>query len=190
LSDKLKINIGAGYKKYPGLLTVDMDPRCKPDYICDFEKDKLPFEDNSVELVLAEHILEHLGDGFFHLMQEVYRVCCDGAEFHVMVPHHRHDWFANDPTHKRPITIDGMKLFSKTYNEYCESIDDGSTKLGLWLGVDFEMFWYENDVDPYYHPYCNKMSQGTPEQREELERFFRMNNNIITEVRMKFKVHK
>jgi hypothetical protein len=34
------------------------------------------------------------------------------------------------------------------------------------------------------------MSQGTPEQKEELERFFRMNNNIITEVRMKFKVHK
>jgi len=186
----LKLNIGGGYKRYPGLLNVDMDPRCKPDYICDFEKDKLPFEDNSCDLVLAEHVLEHIGDGFFHLLQEIYRVCRDGAEFHVMVPHHRHDWFWNDPTHKRAITIDGMKLFSKSYNEYCEDVNDGASKLALWYDVDFELFWYENDFDPYYHPFISKMQNGTAEDKEKLQRWFRETNNVITEVKMKFKVNK
>ena len=111
----MKLNLGSGLKRYDGYLNVDYDPLVNPDYIVDIEKGDLPFEDNSVDAVIAHHILEHIGENFLHFMQELYRVCKDGAIIDIEVPHHRHENFFGDPTHKRPITVEMLKKFSKKY---------------------------------------------------------------------------
>jgi hypothetical protein len=146
----LKLNIGAGYKKYSGFLNVDADKNCKPDILMDFESDKIPLDDNSVEQIIAHHILEHVGLGFFHLMKEIYRVSRHGAMVDIRVPHHFHETFINDPTHKRPITVEGMRLFSKEYNRLEIERHGSSSTLGLMYDVDFQIVAFDYVYDPFY----------------------------------------
>lgn len=185
----LKLHLGCGTKRYDGFINVDHDQTCNPDVILDLEHDKFPWEDNSVSNVIAHHVFEHLGDGFFHFMQELYRVCEDGAEIDVAVPHHRHDNFVNDPTHKRPITVDGMRLFSKKHNKICEDMGDGSSKLANFYKVDFDMVSYNYIIDSRYNNTVQNIQPGSLEEKSFHERIIER-NNIVAEVQFKMKVVK
>jgi SAM-dependent methyltransferase len=180
----MKLNIGGGDVKLEGFVNLDYDKLSNPDYVVDLEKDRFPFEDNTVETVVAHHILEHLGEGYFHCLQEIYRVCKPGALIDVRVPHHRHDSFASDPTHRRPITIVGLQLFSKKFNKHCRDQGYASSRLGDYFGVDFEVLDYKYIPDDR----CKvKFQAFTPEQ---LEDYANEHNNIISEVHVKLVVIK
>ena len=149
----IKLNIGSGPSKFDGFLNVDYDDNFSPDYVLDIGRDVWPWADDSVSEVKAHHVLEHLGDpDFFHCLKELYRVCKSGTEIEVLVPHHRHDVFLNDPTHKRPITIDGMNLFSKEYNRHCDTIGDHASQLGYYYGVDFKIVDFNFNTGCIFHP--------------------------------------
>lgn len=182
-----KLNLGSGFKKYPGYTNVDFDKSCSPDIVCNLESDVWPFEDNSITNVTAHHILEHLGEGYFHFMQEMYRVCSNGAKIDIIVPHHRHDNFANDPTHRRPITIDGIKMFSQSFNNYCIDIGDGTSKIGLFYNVDFDLIDFKFVFDEKYSDLLKDM---TKEKEEQIQTLVRERNNVIIEVEMKLSVVK
>jgi len=53
----------------------------------DFTKDRLPFEDNSADLVICKDVLEHLIEPLF-LINEISRVLKPGGHFLVHVPNH------------------------------------------------------------------------------------------------------
>lgn len=180
----MKLNLGGGYKRYDSYINIDIDPSCKPDYVIDLEKDTLPFNDSTVSEVKAHHILEHLGEGFFHCLQELYRVCEHGAIIDIHVPHHFHEVFINDPTHKRPITVEGMRLFSKKYNELEIERGGSSSCLGIRFGVDFEIVEYDFVPDSFYMDRLPKMS------REELVLLFREKVNVVIETHIKLAVIK
>lgn len=180
----MKLNIGGGDVKLEGFVNLDYDKHSNPDYAIDLEKDRFPFEDNTVEAVVAHHILEHLGEGYFHCLQEIYRVCKHGALIDVRVPHHRHDSFASDPTHRRPITIVGLQLFSKKFNKHCRDAGYPSSRLGDFFNVDFEVLDYKYIPDDR----CKvKFQAFTPEQ---LEDYVNEHNNVISEVHVKLIVIK
>lgn len=181
---KYKLNIGGGLKRPDGFTTIDMDPLCNADVTCDISKDTLPFEDNSVESVIAHHIFEHIGEGFFHLLKELYRVCEDGAIIDIEVPHHRHDEFYGDPTHCRPFTVETFRLFSKKYNYWHMEHFGSSTGFGLKLDVDFEIVEYEQTFDPFFIPQLEKMDD------HEREAFTRLNWNVIKYLKLKWQVIK
>lgn len=176
-----KLNLGAGYDKVEGYVSIDYDKTCNPDYIVDLERDRLPFDDNSVDAIKAHHILEHLGDGFFHLMKEMYRVCVDGTIIDIVVPHPRHDFFLNDPTHKRPINVDILKKFSKAYNKHCEEIGDGMSKLGYMFDVDFDIVDYDLKWNPKYLGLV-ELAQKDEQHYRLLEQMISENNNMIEEI--------
>lgn len=163
----MKINIGAGYKRYPDYINIDSDINCNPDYVVNLESDNLPFDDNSITHVIAHHVLEHIGEGYFHLLKEIYRVSKHGAIIDIRVPHHNHEVFHNDPTHRRPITVEGMRLFSKKVNKYEIETGGTSSTLGLMFDVDFEIVSFDYVYDPFYH---NIIKTNTPEQNERLFR--------------------
>lgn len=180
----MKINLGAGNDKIEGFVSVDYDEKSNPDYCLNIEKDRLPFEDNTVEVVVAHHILEHLGDGYFHALQELYRVCKHGAIIDIRVPHPRHDAFLADPTHRRPITPVGLQLFSKKFNQYCKEIKASSSLLGEYFDVDFEI------VEWNYIPeekYREKLG-GMP--KDYVEEYISERNNIVKEIYVKLAVNK
>lgn len=180
----MKLNIGSGSKRYPGYINVDADAGSNPDYVVDLETDKLPFNDSSVDHILAHHVLEHLGDGFFHCIREMYRVCKDGAIIDVRVPHPRHDTFLIDPTHKRPIYPHTLDMFSKTRNK--RDIDAGGceTPIGFINDVDLVVIGHQFVLDDYWLPKFQQMSE------QECEHIARSLNNVILEIGIQLKVVK
>jgi predicted SAM-dependent methyltransferase len=169
----LKINIGSGYKRISGFVNVDSDPKTNPDYVVDLEVDTLPFENDSVSEVLAEHILEHIGNGFFHLLKELYRVCKEGASIHIEVPHYLHFTFNADPTHVRRITAEGLQLFSKQFNLSDIASGGHSSALALKYDVDFEITNRSFVVDDYYRDIVrNNSDSDNLKLSRELNNFF------------------
>jgi ubiquinone/menaquinone biosynthesis C-methylase UbiE len=180
----MKINIGSGSKRYPGVINIDNDAGSSPDHIVNLEKDKLPFDDGTVEYVIAHHILEHLGDGFFHCLQELYRVCKHNAIIDVRVPHPRHDTFLIDPTHKRPIYPYTLDMFSKSRNKKDLEAGGCETPLGFIYNVDLIVVEHNFILDEYWKP---RFQTYTEEQCEHAARSF---NNVIVEIEMKVLVNK
>lgn len=135
----MKINLGCGSNKEPGYINVDKAHA--PDVMHDLESFPWPWPDSSVDEIRAHHVLEHLGREtavFIGVMKEMYRVCKPGAKIEIVVPHPRHDDFLNDPTHVRPITLNVLALFSKSWNRKWEADGSANTKLALEHDVDFE----------------------------------------------------
>jgi predicted SAM-dependent methyltransferase len=90
----MKLNLGCGHNRLQGWTNVDMFQECSPDVVVDLESLPWPWADASVERVLFNHSLEHLGQDsrtFLGMMKELYRVCQDGAEIEINVPHPRHE---------------------------------------------------------------------------------------------------
>lgn len=180
----MKINIGSGDVNYEDYITIDYDAKSNPDFVLNLEKDKLPFEDSTVEAVIAHHIFEHLGDGYFHCLQELYRVCKHGATIDIKVPHHRHESFAADPTHRRPITVMGLQLFSKKFNEYCREQKNPASRLGEYFNVDFEILNFTYVPDTQAIQFLMSMPQT------EVQLYSEQHNNIISEIHIQLTVIK
>jgi hypothetical protein len=172
----IKLNLGAGYKRIPGFYNVDSFAGCNPDYLCDIERETFPFDDSSVDEILAHHILEHIGEGFFHTMKEIYRVCAAGATINIRVPHPRHDTFLIDPTHRRPIYPDTIDMFSKERNR--KHIERGSceTPIGLINDVDIRVTNWTYDVEPMYAKMFQTISN------EQADFIVRSQNNVLLEI--------
>ncbi len=53
----MKLNIGCGNDKKKGYVNVDFSPDVKPDKVWNLEKVPIPFKENSVDEILAHHVL-------------------------------------------------------------------------------------------------------------------------------------
>ena len=81
---EIKLNIGAGRTYIPGFVNVDISE--KADISLDLNCERLPFDDNSVDLVFTYHLLEHLSDYLFAL-GEIHRVIKHGGQLLIGVPY-------------------------------------------------------------------------------------------------------
>ncbi len=149
----MKLNMGCGHNKMPDYVNVDLSPACDPDMVCDLEVLPWPVDDDSVDTVRFNHSLEHLGQDsrvFLGMMKELYRVCRNGAEIEIIVPHPRHDAFIGDPTHVRIITPGTLNLFNRALCDECKRIGAANTPLAHYLDVDFRLVrWNSVLAEPY-----------------------------------------
>jgi SAM-dependent methyltransferase len=96
LKGLLKVDIGGGLNPFPGYTTVDL--RTTADYPnCDLN-DGIPLPDNSVGVLNASHILEHLHDKT-KIMSEIHRVLVHGGWAFIDVPSTDGRGAFQDPTH-------------------------------------------------------------------------------------------
>ncbi len=136
----LKLNLGCGENKFPGYINVDKFG--VPDIKHDLETFPWPWENNSVKEIQLIHVLEHLGQDaeiYFGIFKEMYRICTNGAKVHIVVPHFRHEYFYDDPTHVRIVTPLGLQLFSKRLNNKWAEEGAANSPLGLYLNINFEL---------------------------------------------------
>lgn len=179
----MRLNLGCGSKKLPGWTNVDKFATSATDQVLDLELFPWPWPDDSVEEVLLVHVLEHLGAQtavYLGIIKELYRVCRDGAQIRISVPHPRHDNFLGDPTHVRPIVPDSIHLFSQAANR--EWIEKGiaNSPLGLYIGVDF-IIQATNYV--LAEPWNDRLARKEI-TLAELEHAVRTYNNVIKQIDM------
>jgi len=182
-----RLNLGCGANRKAGYVNVDRHG--EPDVEHDLETFPWPWEDDSVGEILLIHVLEHLGQDpavFMKIMQEMYRICEGGAKIHVSVPHFRHDFFWDDPTHVRVVTPLAMGLFSKKNNRQWIAQGASNSPLGLYLDVDFELL--QTKFRPSTHWF--RLHPRQPVDLELLLAESAIYNNLIEQIDMVLRVIK
>lgn len=179
-----KLNLGCGSKKLDGFVNIDIDKDVNPDKVLDLEKGKLPFKDNSVDYVVANYVLECIGDGFGNLLKEIYRVCESGATVEIAVTHPRHDDFLDDHRHKRPISLTMLKTLGKKFSSWYKDFYNGKTGLADELNVDFELFSNDHIIDETY------LDMARNNKNQELAEIAKRFNNVFKSILVKMVVMK
>ena len=185
----MKLNLGSGYNKPDGYVSVDSNPACRPDVLHDCDTFPWPWPDNSVTEAVFHHSLEHMGQKtatFLGIMRELYRVCKDGAVITITVPHPRHDEFLFDPTHVRAITPEGLALFNRELNEKWIAEKASNTPLALYCGVDFVTQGVTMSLD---EPYAKQFDDDLLTSKQ-VEILVKERNNVIREYEIRLRVRK
>jgi predicted SAM-dependent methyltransferase len=96
-----------GRPEWAGLVTLDYEPRHKPDVVHDLHA-PLPFSENEADEIHAYEVLEHVGHQgdyriFFAQFSDYWRVLKDGGYFLGTVPLPTSVWAWGDPSHTRVI---------------------------------------------------------------------------------------
>lgn len=175
----MKLNLGCGQNRIEGYLNVDLFG--EPDLVFDLETFPWPWADDSVDEILLIHVLEHLGQDknvFLRIIQEIYRVCRDGAVIRIKVPHPRSDDYLSDPTHVRPINIPLLALFSRSNNLLWKSGGYANSTLALYLDVDLEI----SDTTLMLKEPWNSRFQRREITEAELNYAEQTYNNVISEI--------
>lgn len=96
----------------------------EPDLIHDLNKYPYPFENNSVDLLEANHVLEHL-DRPFSVMKEMHRILKPGGRLIIRVPHFSRGFTHAEHSHGFDVSF--PNYFNKKF-----------ARIG-YFGVDFKL---------------------------------------------------
>ena len=184
-----KINLGCGKDYLDDWVNVDFYDDSTCDIKHDLEVFPWPWEDNSVSEIRIIHTIEHLGADwkvYIKILQEMYRVCEDEAHIQVDVPSPWHWNYISDPTHVRPVTPDGLNLFSKEHCQRC--IDEGMSETPFAMIYDVDLRPH-NVIWKYDGMWQGKIDRGEihQSQMEEIHSNYR---NVVTEFQIPLAVVK
>jgi len=120
-----------GCKAWTKLVTLDIDPNCRPDIVGDASDPRLAwFEDNTFDEVHAYDVLEHFGRQgdwryFFAHWSGIWRILKPDGLFFGISPDSSSRWAWGDPGHTRIISPECLVYLSQA--EYAKQI--GSTPM-------------------------------------------------------------
>jgi glycosyltransferase involved in cell wall biosynthesis len=104
----LKVDIGGGISPRKNYITIDLE---NADIIANLDEG-IPLEDNSVGVLNASHIIEHLKDPIF-TMKEIHRVLAHGGWAFIEVPSTEGNGAWCDPTHVSFWNEDSFPYYTK-----------------------------------------------------------------------------
>lgn len=123
------LELGCGQlKHWPHSVAIDINPRSIADVIHDLNVTPYPFEDNSFDIVIAEHVVEHLDD-VIKVLEEIHRILKPGGRFYMEVPHFSSHHHFTDPTHKHAFSSRSLDYFVPA---------DGGIYLFHYANADFK----------------------------------------------------
>ncbi|MEW5882826.1 MAG: methyltransferase domain-containing protein [Armatimonadota bacterium] len=112
-----RLHLGCGRNVLKGYVNLDVHAAPGVDVVADLngcDRSPLPFEDDTFDEVLAEHLIEHI-ENVLPMMQELHRVCKPGAIAVFKTPYGASDDAFEDPTHVRQMFIGSWGFFSQPY---------------------------------------------------------------------------
>ena len=154
----MKLHLGCGNDYLKGYVNCDISREVNADKIIDLEK-KLPFSNNSVSEVIANHVFEHVHN-FIPLMHELHRICKKNAVINVKTPFYAAWGQFNDPTHVRfftPFTFNYFKKgnYSHEVSASKDMIEVESVKINFGIGTSSKLNWFMNPLINFHHAfYC------------------------------------
>jgi SAM-dependent methyltransferase len=173
-----KLNLGAGMDHVEGFIGIDSEQRAEPDLVWDLQNAPWPMSDDSVDEILAKHVVEHIHDlkTFF---KEAYRVMQHGSMMIITVPHHCSDFFWGDPTHVRAITRMMLDLLSQKSCAYFAENKLSNTPLAVYWDVDFDTTEVQFAMSDQWKDKFN--------DHDKAMRAIATYNNIVNEVQFKLR---
>ena len=114
----VKVNIGCGNDYFDGWINIDADPNMNPDIQMWLGEEPIPLEDNSVDSILASHILEHVPK-LPELKMELARILKDNGNLIIVVPDYTSMDAWGDDTHCRAFSIHSF------FGQYWPDFKDG-----------------------------------------------------------------
>ena len=168
-NDGVILDIGTGWGHCPIILksvgynnlsAVDLDSSSRERleqeeikfYHLDIEKDRIPFQDSTVDIVLSFHLIEHLHDPT-NLLKEALRILKEDGLLIVATPDWRKQYktFWSDHTHLHP--YDKISI-ARLLNCFCFEVlwlksfgvMRGLGRTGLWKFLNFLMFTGKNII--------------------------------------------
>ena len=114
---KVRLHLGCGNDILAGWVNLDHAPAPGIDVVADLGSCRirpLPFADETVDEILACHVLEHIAD-ILPLMAELWRIAKPGAVLTAHVPYGSSDDAWEDPTHVRAYFLQSWGYYSQPY---------------------------------------------------------------------------
>jgi hypothetical protein len=184
-----KLNMGCGLNKQDGFLNVDRSDLVNPDQKVDLEVTPWPWKDNEFDHIVAQSILEHLGDtneDFIDIIKEMYRVTENGGIWEIEVPHWRCDVALDDLTHKRLVTIGMFHLFNNKRLFERAKLGGSDSLLAFEHDVDIEVLDVQMEyTPPFIEAIKNKTMDG-----QQLNHALNHMNNVALSTKILIQVHK
>jgi SAM-dependent methyltransferase len=107
------LEVGSGPNRlFPHSTTLDIYAGCKPDIQHDLNQTPYPIPDNSFDLVVCLHVLEHV-QNLVSATTELHRILKPGGLLFVEVPYFTSVHYYTDPTHVHSFT-------SRAFDYYVE----------------------------------------------------------------------
>jgi SAM-dependent methyltransferase len=166
VATKTVLHLGCGRKKWPAeklfpyvglqmpltaggflfepaeVIHADSDARLEPDMVLDLGSSPIRLPDNSVDTIIAWHMLEHVGrqgetQHWFDAWQEMYRVLKPGGMLYGESPYYSGIWAWSDPTHSRAISEHSFVFFNQdSYRVEQSAISPYRVRCDFqWLGL-------------------------------------------------------
>ncbi len=124
------LDVGCGNNKMPGAIGIDISRESQADVIYDLNSFPYPFASDEFDLILCNHIVEHVEDPI-RFMEELHRIARAGAEVRVVTPHFSNWRSYTDLTHRRHLSASAFDCFVQMAAEVRPSL------LGRVLEVEF-----------------------------------------------------
>ena len=154
---KTVLDLGCGKKKRPGTIGVDFSDRHDADVIHDLNVYPYPFEAESVDEIYLDNVLEHL-DEPMRVMEELHRICKNGASIKIIVPYFRSYWAYIDPTHQTFFTVDSFGYYDPDHI-ICKRYDYVSTRFKvdrIVFNESLENGWFKTLLLKFANKYPNR----------------------------------
>lgn len=139
------LDVGCGANKHPGAIGLDNNPRTKADVLHDLGQFPYPFPDNEFDLIVSNHVVEHVPDAM-GFITELHRITKPGGRIRLLAPHCTNPDWANDLTHRNHLNSYSFNTFMpdrQVFDFYTEvvlkPVRTYVSLLNLWraLGIEF-----------------------------------------------------
>lgn len=117
----MKLLLGCWNERKEGYIGVDRIPNDAVDVLWDFNNIPYPFDTNSADHIIMEHVLEHLNDPIA-VMAELVRIAKPGSEIYIEVPYYNSPQAYDTAGHRHRFGT----MWFKTLNKY-EFLDKKTT---------------------------------------------------------------
>jgi len=133
--EKKVLHLGCGHNKIPGTIGVDAIAHPEVDVVHDLNRFAWPFSDNSIDVVVAHSVLEHLDD-LVSFFKEINRICKNEARLIVAVPYFRCIDSFTDPTHQHFFTSRSLDFFIEEGRDLAryDYLKQKLSLVGFWYG--------------------------------------------------------
>jgi SAM-dependent methyltransferase len=146
------LNLGCNNNRIPDAIGVDIRPWKNVDVKHDLNVIPYPFEDNSVTIIHAYHILEHLKEPLA-VIEELHRILAPGGILYLRVPHFSSMYAWGDITHRQAFSTHAFNIFDSRskgkVNGYTnKKFDIISKKIRYFYSWPNEKWYLEYVVKP------------------------------------------